>query len=145
MSVVLKEVSERKMAEEFNSVLLEYSPNPIKVCYPDLSIAYINPALENITGYSKQELIGRKLSYPYWGKQDFEQYERNLRKSIYSDASILERQLNRKNGEPFDVETNVSLVKQGDVTKLIIFNWTDITARKNAVQLSSSMEQNNIC
>ncbi|MBN1188190.1 MAG: PAS domain S-box protein, partial [Dehalococcoidales bacterium] len=59
------DITERKKAEEalkenetFTANMLEHAPNPIMVVNPDSSIRYVNTALENITGYSRKEVLG---------------------------------------------------------------------------------------
>ena len=47
-------------SEKFNSSLLDNSPHPILVINPDTSIKYVNHALEMLTGFSSEELVGRK-------------------------------------------------------------------------------------
>jgi len=51
-------------SEDFPLSLLINSPNPIIVANLDASMIYVNPAMEKQTGFSYEELIGRKPPYP---------------------------------------------------------------------------------
>ncbi len=54
-----------KESEQYNASLLNNSPNPVLVINPDTSIRYVNPALQELTGFSSTELIGHKMPYPW--------------------------------------------------------------------------------
>ena len=41
-------------SEELCQILMMHSPNPVNVINPDSSLQYINPAMEELTGYRKQ-------------------------------------------------------------------------------------------
>ena len=56
--------------DEFKSILLNNSPNPILVINPDNAIEYANRALTELTGFSHAELIGKKPPFPWWGHKD---------------------------------------------------------------------------
>src|SRR4030066_875510 len=55
-----------RQQKELASSLLDDAPNPIMVAGLDSSIKYVNRALEDITGFSLNELEGKKMPYPYW-------------------------------------------------------------------------------
>lgn len=134
------EITERKRVEEglqesekFNSSLLNSSPNPIHVVNPDTSIEYINPALEKLTGFSKEEIIGSKVPYPWWQKDKLresnEAFEKVLAEGVVTKR---ERQFQKKSGEPFWVELTSTAVRDNDKVKYLLTNWVDITERKEA-------------
>jgi len=119
-------------SEEFNLSLLENSPNPIIVIKPDSSIKYVNPALEEIAGFSSSVLIGEKTPYPWWTEETLEKTGRDFQKAMREGAVRLEELFKRKNGERFWVEiTSLPITKDGEL-KYYLANWVDITERKRA-------------
>ena len=81
------DITERKKAEEqlresqkFSNSLLESSPTPTSVINLDTSIRHVNPAFEELTGYSAAELIGTKAPFPYWPKETTQENIQSFRK-----------------------------------------------------------------
>ncbi len=56
-------------SEEFSSNLLNSLLTVVLVINPDTSIRYANPAMENLTGFTSDEVVGKKIPYPWciWG------------------------------------------------------------------------------
>lgn len=123
-------------SEEFNSSLLNNSPMPIVVVNPDSSIRYVNPALENLTGFTSAELTGRKFPFPWWTKEKIRSIIKKTTK--YTEEALLkeerkdiERRL-RKNGEEFWVElTSKPVMRDGEFLYHLSY-WVDITERRRA-------------
>ncbi|MCK4799057.1 MAG: PAS domain S-box protein, partial [Spirochaetes bacterium] len=141
--------TERKKAEEalsesekFNSSLLNNSPNPIIVINSDSSIRYINPSLEKITGFSNDELIGRKAPYPWLMEETKEKINNEMKKAMYKEEYRHEELFQKKNGEQFWVETTSIAVRKNEKIIYYLENWVDITERKKAEDdLRNSREQ----
>jgi PAS domain S-box-containing protein len=122
----------QKGSETFNEALLKESPNPIEVLNQDGSIRYVNPALERLTGYSQQQLIGRKQPFPWWFSDNNIQFNSDLTEDMVEGVHKRERHLRKQNGDSFWVEITSVSVTQEDGTKFLFSNWVDITERKNA-------------
>ena len=100
-----RDITERKKAEaalreseEFNSTVLHNSPNPVLVANPDTSIRYVNPALEELTGYSLDEIIGQKLPRPWWPEEFLETIEQDAKVAYRRGFKALEHCFQKKNG-----------------------------------------------
>jgi PAS domain S-box-containing protein len=140
--IISEDITERKRTEEalreserFSSSLLNESPHPIIVINPDTSIRYVNPAMVNLTGFSAEELIGRKVPYPWWAKGTARRTTRALKEALHKGLHSLERNFQKKSGEQFWVEiTAVPAVRDGEV-QYMLASWIDITERKQAEEL----------
>jgi PAS domain S-box-containing protein len=129
-----KQQSEKalKDSKEFSSSLLNHAPNPIIVINPDTSVRYVNPALEKITGFSSEEIIGRKPPYTWWAKETHKETERYFKKAMKEGAQKLEELFKKKNGEQFWVEITSGPVRSNKAFEYYLENWVDITKRKKA-------------
>ncbi len=64
IQVCVRDISERKRAEEERLHLvtaIEHAAEIIAITDTDGAIRYVNPAVETITGYSREEIVGNKL------------------------------------------------------------------------------------
>ncbi len=119
-------------SEDFNSSLLTHAPNPILVINPDTSIRYVNPALEKISGFSSDELIGRRAPYPWWTEDTMHKTQEDFNKTIHTGARKVEEQFQKKDGDLYWVEiTSIPITSKGEF-KYYLSNWVDTTERKRA-------------
>ena len=124
-------------SEEFNSSLLAHSPIPILTLRTDTSIAYMNPALQKLTGFSSAELIGKKPPYPWWIEETCEESGRRLAKAIRRGPRKYEELCKKKNGERFWVEITFMPIKANGQTRYYLANWVDLSEQK---RLKENME-----
>ena len=129
-----KQQSEKALqdSKEFSSSLLNHAPNPIIVINPDTSVQYVNPALEKITGFSSEEIIGRKPPYPWRAKETRKETERYFKKAMKEGAQKLEELFKKKSGERFWVEITSGPARSDKAFEYYLENWVDITKRKKA-------------
>jgi len=101
-----------------------------------------NPALERMTGWTRDEAIGQRPSLLKSGKQPPEFYER-LWKAIRSGLAFVDRFLNRrKDGSEFLVWESVSPVKDRDGTiQFYLAILTDLSEREQMLEALRHAEQ----
>jgi two-component system cell cycle sensor histidine kinase/response regulator CckA len=128
-SMQLKQQSAEKSLRNLSRAV-EQSADTVVITDRDGVIEYVNPAFENLTGYLREELIGKTHRVLNSGQQDAgvfkELWETILSGNVY--RSIL---INRKkNGKIYSVEENISPVRnaEGCITHFIS-NGRDLTER----------------
>ncbi|HEY3840692.1 MAG TPA: PAS domain S-box protein, partial [Bryobacteraceae bacterium] len=110
------DVTERKQAEERMASMvtaIEQAGEQIVVTDLEGNIEYCNPAFEKISGYSKEEVLGKNPRILQSGKQNGEFYQ-SLWKSI-SSGSVWSGQFTnkRKNGALYEEEATISPLRDG--------------------------------
>jgi PAS domain S-box-containing protein len=118
-------------SEKFSSDLLENFPDVVIVTNPDTSIRYANPALEQLTGFTPAEVVGKKTPYPWWIWGKSPGNDDNPELTIPNRVRTLE--FYRKiSGETFWAEvTSVPVRRHGEL-QYYISSWVDVTERKRA-------------
>ena len=119
-----------RQSEQFNSSLLKNSPNAIIVINLDTSIAYVNPALEKLTGFSSSQIVGREAPYPWWVVKDSSGLLKYFRQSLNRPRVKQEHYFRKKNGDYFWVEVNTTLIKNEGTPEYYFQTWVDITESK---------------
>ncbi len=108
------DISERKRAETERERLLaaiEQVDEVIMITDPDGTIRYANPTFEKVTGYTREEALGRTPRILKSGEQDRKFY-RELWETISSGRSWQGRMVNkRKDGTLYTVEAGISPVR----------------------------------
>ena len=141
-AVERKEAEEAlRESEEFSSSLLTNSPNPVVVVNPDTSVRYVNPSLEKLTGFSSEELIGKKAPYPWWTEETLQETSRDLEEAMLKGAQRIEELFQKKNGERFWVEITSTPVRSNGGLKYYLANWVDVTDRKRAEEALRESEE----
>jgi diguanylate cyclase (GGDEF)-like protein/PAS domain S-box-containing protein len=106
----------------------------------DTNIIDINDAFLHITGYSREEILGKKPSMLRSGHHDTEFYETmwsELREKLHWSGEIWNK---RKNGEVYAELLNISAVRdENSKIKNYVALFSDITERKNQQQQLEDM------
>ena len=95
---MMEDISEKKTTEEqlkLLSTAIEQSPEIILITDTEGTIQYVNPAFERVTGYSRQEAIGRNPRILKSGHQSPEFYE-ELWTTVLSGKVWSGRLINRR-------------------------------------------------
>ena len=117
MHGVTRDITERKISDELIkklSVAVEQSPAIIIITDLNANIEYVNKKVTEITGYSKEELIGKNPRIFQSGKTPKETYEK-LWKTIIAGKEWRGEFINKKkNGEKYWEYASISSIKNDD-------------------------------
>lgn len=139
---LISEISQRtKMQKRQNRLVtaIESAIEPIIITSPAGKIIYINPSFTVLTGYSRQETIGKNPRLLKSGYQD-DQFYHNLWQTITAGKAWSGRFVNKKkDGTIFQDETTISPVKdkEGRVLNFVAVK-RDITKE---VELEARLRQ----
>jgi two-component system sensor histidine kinase UhpB len=121
--------------------LREYAPYPLLVLNPDTSINYANSALEKLTGYPLQEIIGCKPPFPWFTGDIKSQTEELLKSNMLRGEDRSEKLGRKKNGELFWIQVSSRPIIIKRKLKYFLSNWVDITERKKSEEQLSRLNQ----
>lgn len=129
VDAIRKSRKELKIERDYSMELINGTPDIICGLNKEGITTFINPAGEKVTGYNKEELIGKnwwKLLYP---GQAYQQVERIFKK--FPEGEVVEMSLINKNGEKRDIVWNsfIKRDKHNNILEIIGFG-NDITNRK---------------
>lgn len=102
---------------------------------PDDPLCYVNDGFEELTGYEKEEILGRNCRFLQGEKTDPEKVNR-IREAIANEEMVkIELRNYRKNGEMFWNQLIISPIRnrEGDVTRFVGYQQ-DVTQRKCSEQ-----------
>lgn len=143
---IQKDVTQRKQAEEARILYEKVFRNTMQgvmITDSQSTILLVNDAFTKITGYSYEEVVGKKPSLLSSGKQDAPFYS-HLWQAI-TEKGQWEGELwnKRKNGEIYPEFLNISVVRnaQGEVTNYVSV-FTDITESKKREKHLAKMTMN---
>ena len=104
------DITERKKIEENISALNEFSKSLISNMQDGFSrvdlngiVKDVNPAFCKMTGFSKEELIGRGAPLPYWPEEDLAAIQSAFSQTLQGNDKIVQLSFKRKNNERFPV------------------------------------------
>jgi PAS domain S-box-containing protein len=138
-ATVVEDISERKLGEkriQLQSAALEASANAILITDRDGIIELINPAFTRLTGYSRDEALGKNPRDLVKSDRHDTRFYKNIWDTILSGSiwhgDIINR---RKDGSLYDEEQTIAPVQDADgrITHFIAVKQ-DVTERKQAEQ-----------
>lgn len=128
------DVTKEKKAEELiklQSAALESAANGIMIADKNGNITWVNPAIEKMTGYKKEELIGKPMSILKSGKHTKEFYDEIS--STMESGRVWEGEIinKRKDGSLYMAELTITPIvsEQGKVEHFVCIQQ-DITEKK---------------
>jgi PAS domain S-box-containing protein len=150
MVAIIRDVTERKQAEEDRvrlATALEAAADAVVITDPSTGvIQYTNHAFEQITGYTREETLGRTLHFLESGKHD-DEYYKGLREALAKDGVWSGRLTNkRKDGSLYFEECTVSPVKDRTGTIInYVYIKRDVTDKLRLESIAESVDtMNNI-
>ncbi|MBP0905680.1 sigma 54-interacting transcriptional regulator [Mariniflexile gromovii] len=90
-----------KLAKEFTDKLIMSMQEGLLIVNPKAEIMMVNDAFCNMLGYSKEELIGLNLPYPFAKEEDFGEMSKTKDRVATGEAPFFKFEFIRKNGEKF--------------------------------------------
>ncbi|MEW6381792.1 MAG: PAS domain S-box protein [bacterium] len=139
--VTFKDITERKRAEKalretsnYLEKLIQYANAPIIVWNPDMTIARFNQAFERLTGYTADEVVGRKVNILFSEANQNESMDKITRALTGEHWQTVEIPIRCKAGDIHHVLWNSANIYAEDGTTLLatIAQGIDITERKLA-------------
>ncbi len=130
-----------KEKEEFNDILLNNFPHPIIIINSDTSVRYVNQALEQLTGYSSEEILGTTPPYIWWTESTQKKTHQNFYEALQTGAKKFEELFIKKNGEQFWVEITSMPTIVNEKIYYYLANWVDITKHKQTEEALRKSEE----
>jgi PAS domain S-box-containing protein len=102
----------------------------------------VNPLLSKLTGYSREEIVGRSSRFLYNNQEDFDRIgTEHYNELLQVGIGVIETLWKRKDGLLIDVLLSSTPIDPLDLTQGIIFTAHDITAQKRAQEVLQNSEE----
>ena len=138
-----RDITEMKLAEKelrLAAKVMECDSSAILICDANANIVLVNPAFCEITGYSKEEVIGKNPRILSSGKQPPEFYK-NMWNALHNDG-MWEGEIwnRRKTGGIYPERLSITVVRNdaGEIINFVSL-FTDITEQKDIEQRLSHL------
>lgn len=147
---VVRDITKHKQADEKLRESKEFAENLIASMKDGFSILdnqgvhlNVNDALCQMTGFTREELIGVGPPHPYWPEEEYERIQKTFQNTLKGEFADFELIFKRKNGERFPVIVSPSWLrdKEGNVISYFA-TIKDITKLKKVeAELQEQMRQ----
>ncbi|RDE18765.1 diguanylate cyclase [Motiliproteus coralliicola] len=131
-----KQLQQTRFELEINQQIIGSIKEGVVVADDQYLITYTNPAFSRITGYSDEEVIGKRaLMDPKLdvSKELYQQMQQEIDEQGYWEQEI---NAQRKDGQHYTLSMSVSpLIDQGQRSNELVGIFTDVTERKRQEQL----------
>jgi diguanylate cyclase (GGDEF)-like protein/PAS domain S-box-containing protein len=127
-AVIVADVTEQKEAGEALAAALEFSNSLIESMQDGFSVldkdgrpTAANPALCRMTGFSREELVGSGVPFPYWPPEERAAIQAAFDKTLRGEIGNFELTFMHKSGRRFPVIVSPSIVRdrKGDIVSYI--------------------------
>jgi len=119
-----------------------YTVNPLEITGVDGKIIYVNPAFEEASGYSKEEIIGKNPNFFSSGKQPKSFWQKMWTTITSGEVWMGEVENRRRNGDPFLTHLLISPIVN-DRGKIVGYFGIhrDITEQKHLEQMLTQAQK----
>jgi len=113
----IRDITDRRKAEEERHRLataIEHAAESVIITDKEATIQYVNPAYKKITGYRRNEIIGKKFNILQKGKHNESFYE-DMWETIKNGFVWSGHFINtKKDGTPYEVEVSISPIRDSN-------------------------------
>ncbi|MFW6142448.1 MAG: PAS domain-containing protein [Candidatus Saliniplasma sp.] len=107
---------------------LDSSLNGVAICNTRGKVTYVNPALLDIWGYEKKEVLGNDLEYLFDNSRELDSFIKGIKEEGSGKKEI---KATRKGGSEIIVETSAAVIESDNGgSEGIVFTFMDITEKK---------------
>lgn len=143
--ITVQKKAEKELNDQLNltKALIESMLDGFAVVSIDGTQVDVNPAMCQMTGFSREEIVGKKPPYPYWPPEEYEAILAAFHKTLGEFSGNFELTFMRKNGERFPVIVAPSHIRDSD-GHIVSFTASvkDISIRKQVEkELKETAEQ----
>jgi diguanylate cyclase (GGDEF)-like protein/PAS domain S-box-containing protein len=96
----------------------------------DGAIVAVNPALTDITGFSRDALLGARVPFPFWPPEQYDVAEELVKRVLEAGGSEFEITLMRADGRRFPASITCNSADLGDGSRAFVNTVRDITERR---------------
>ncbi len=114
----IQDISEREQAQNEIRLAKEFAEQLVLSLQEGLSVMSlnkiqidVNPALLKMTGFTREELIGKKAPFAYWPKESYQDVKDAFLEVQKGERNNFKLMLMRKNGERFPVSVSTANIK----------------------------------
>lgn len=148
---VLRDISERKKEEEEKNKLtkaIEQAADGIFILDKEGNIEYVNYSFEKLSGYAKEEVIGKSPKEFKFSSDDIKEFEELWEKVIRGEKAQSELANKKKSGEKYYIEKSITpVINDKGVITHFVSSEKDITEKKKSeealLELFSKLEEKN--
>lgn len=116
---------------EIETIIFTNCPAPIMIVTAYTSIVFVNALFEQLTGFTSAKLIGKSIPYSWWRNEEVKKTTENFTSAI-DNGTIQDNLYRSKDGRLFWARISISKLLIPRLPELIVLNWQDITAQKQA-------------
>lgn len=145
---VINDITDRRNADEYLrmvSSVFHHADEGILITDTDARILEVNPAFTRITGYAREEVLGKKPSLLHSGQQDSAFYQEMWKRILEEGHWAGEIWNRRKNGEIYPERLTLSAVKndEGETVRYVAL-FSDISDIKSHQQQLERMAHHDV-